>query len=240
VPDHPDEADPADTGDGETFADVPDQATCPSDPDFTDPLYCQPDTTDPAFAQITAEPGADRSDLQTPLIAGDPTLATDPAPPPVLGSSDDCSSLHPAIGGKTPSGISGRYGLSDANGYDSERTFDDPNAAKLGVMRVRLNVAWNLIPKAQAHPQPTNHFCMRYKNVYNWIAYVKSLGMEPLISFNYSETSNGHTHEPGASEYVPAVRAFINQFPYVHLFTAFNEPNLQGNAVSGSPLANDP
>ena len=193
------------------------------------------DTTDDSFELTDANPGdsvnvevksVDKAGNESPVYRG-------VAAPP-LGASDDCTTLYAPIGGHRPS-THGRYALSDENGYNGERTFgegtppapgDPVNAAKLGVQHVRLIVAWNLITQAKAQPQPDSSACIRYKRVYNWIAYVKSLGMDVLISFNYPDgTNGGRSTQPNATKYRKAVSSFVHEFPYVGYYTAFNEPN---------------
>jgi len=130
-------------------------------------------------------------------------------------------------------GTSGRYGLSDQNGFSGEDTFQDPKAQSLRVKRVRLIVQWDTITRAQAAMSATNYHCEDYHRIYDWISRQVSNGREPLISFERARVKAKIL--PSLASYQSAVRGFLDQFPAVRVYTAWNEPNYANQPTQHEP-----
>ncbi len=53
----------------------------------------------------------------------------------------------------------------------------------------------------------------------------KAAGQQVLISFEHTRDSAAYCYLPTRPQYRAAVRAFRDTFPYVSLYTSWNEPN---------------
>ena len=56
---------------------------------------------------------------------------------------------------------------------------------------------------------------------------LRKRGFAPLITFERTYGQNGSTYIPPRATYTDAVKAFVTQFPYVRLYTAWNEPGMK-------------
>gem|GEM_PF-6572108 len=123
-----------------------------------------------------------------------------------------------------------RYGLSDQNGFPGEDTFANADAAGLGITRVRLVIPFDLMTQA-GRVRAGNFHCDDFQNVYDWIVRQVQAQREVLISFERARNKFGADVAPTVAVYRDAVRAFLDKFPVVKLYTAWNEPNYTAQPV---------
>jgi hypothetical protein len=94
------------------------------------------------------------------------------------------------------------------------------------VRQARYNAPWNIAESGSTG----------YAPLVTWLNSVASLGLTPLVSFNYTASGG----PPSAAAYATAVHQFRTMWPQVTEFTAWNEPNHHpSNAPGGNP-ADDP
>lgn len=184
------------------------------DGESVDPDECIPDS-DPEASSYCGEDGGTNAVrraalLETPLREG---LSA-----PVLNSSFALSTSDPDA-----RLTASQYGLSDQNA----RTFGDSRFERLGIMRVRRNVPYDVVMCGPASEGGNGSDVGTFNEVDAWI---KAAGRkEIMISFEHRRgdecDKGGACKLPTPSEYLNAVRAFRRVWPQVTLFTAWNEPN---------------
>jgi len=140
-----------------------------------------------------------------------------------------CDLRGTVSGPKVPSSPR-RYGLSDQNGFPGEDTFANADAAGLGITRVRLVIPFDLMTQA-GRVRAGNFHCDDFQNVYDWIVRQVQAQREVLISFERARNKFGADVAPTVAVYRDAVRAFLDKFPVVKLYTAWNEPNYTAQPV---------
>lgn len=216
---------------GANTVDETPSATCDPDPDFAaGDQSCLPDESSTNVAAVRAEPQAD-SPLQSLLLVGDSIL--DPTPPATPRQVQPGCDLGDPITRKVSVAAGRRFGLSDQSSFAEIRDHGfpdifiaDPRPPTLNVQRVRLTVPWNLIAQRDSG-KPFN--CAEYHGAYTWIknAVEASPQREPVISFERASAPHPDlpSARPGPTAYRSAIQAFMQQFPAVRVFTAWNEPN---------------
>jgi hypothetical protein len=169
-------------------------------------------------------PSADCSATVYDPTPDDPTSgsATTESPDSSVGGLPDLGSNSVAAAGPSiylQPGHSG-WGVSDQTGS----TFSDSRFTALGVTKVRLIVAYDLVPQAQADPGAV-------QKVDGWIDAATQAGKRILVSFGHSWVAPGHI--PSVKEYSHAVRQFRARYPGVKEFTPWNEPDYPGDPLAG-------
>lgn len=235
----------ADTPDeeGQGTSDETPAAICDDDPDFPEPgdESCLPDETSDAVAAVRAE-GQAASTEKSPLLVGGGSAPADGAS--ARASATSACPLHEPITRNTSVAKGRRFGLSDQTGFGDLRdrggpdTFADVRARALDVQRVRIVVPFDLIPRALAQSSASNLPCKEYQGAYSWIkaAVEADPEREPLVSFQKRRSKGGETLLPDPkTKYRAAVKAFMDQFPAVRLYTAWNEPNYKQPTQGTNP-----
>jgi hypothetical protein len=150
------------------------------------------------------------------------------------------------------------WGLSDEN----PATFSDALFDQLGVKTVRLIVPWDVVYAGntartyQCNGSTASH-TLKYnvdpsqglgsldgqlnvtdwlKIADDWIRAAKAKGLDVLVSFEHSETKPLYCYAPTAAEYGAAVEMFLNAYPTVDRYTAWNEPNQHSQPTSPSQM----
>jgi hypothetical protein len=99
--------------------------------------------------------------------------------------------------------------------------FGDPKLQRLHVKTARDIVVWNVA-------------VMRDKTQLNavraWLAGAKADHISPMISF----AGNGN-YVPSVAVYTAAVKAFLHDFPWVKIFTPWNEPDWIYRSLANQP-----
>lgn len=218
--------------------------TCTStDPDFPgDSSSCIQNPVATYVAPAFTEPSVE-TPVDSPLMMGDPTAfdsrsVNSPDTPSTSGSP--C--LQTPLMMQPPPALHPRWGLADdsappevqvsgpGNGSTDSPTFMDGRAQALAVHRVRYLVPYDIVSRASSANNDDLMNCRPYLRLYRIIKYALAHQLEPLISFRHSDNSQGKTiaAAPTVSQYQVGVKAFLQQFPAVKAYTAFNEPNLRG------------
>jgi hypothetical protein len=68
-----------------------------------------------------------------------------------------------------------------------------------------------------------------------WLAAAAKGDIEPFVAFGHSRKTGRQHHLPSVAEYRRAVRAFLQRYPRVKLFAAWNEPNNQSQPTDKNP-----
>jgi len=129
-----------------------------------------------------------------------------------------------------------RYGFDDQSPMVSTtrrpNVYGDSAYQSLNIMRVRLVVPYDLVP---AGANSGDHASVnRLQHVRSWYHNTLVSGREPLVSFEHSKVNR--KHKPADSEYIQDTTQFLQMFPAVALYTAWNEPN----NPNSQPTASDP
>lgn len=218
---------------GEGPADTTAATTCDTGPAD---LSCLLDPTAPLVVAAQAEQQVEDV-VDSLLMAGDSLLDVVIPPSgatPRSAAASGCP-LGDPITRKVSVAVGRRFGMSDQSGYADWRdrggpdTFSDPRAASLRLQRARIVVSYDLVTRARAQHSPTAQGCTDYLGAYKWIknAIDASPQREPLVSFEHARRPQGNKVRPGPTAYRDAIEAFMQQFPAVRVFTAWNEPNLK-------------
>lgn len=112
-------------------------------------------------------------------------------------------------------------GISDQNPF----TFFDGTFGPLGIGYARLITPWNAILTQPA-------------KLDQWLAAVKRVGVEPLVSFNHSDSDKCPAkpcRAPGLGAYTSAFKAFHRKYPWVKVISPWNEANHQSQPTARKP-----
>jgi Tol biopolymer transport system component len=132
------------------------------------------------------------------------------------------------------------WGLSD----QTPETWDDPDEQALNVKNIRLNMPWNIAvrgPVDDGNPQHDRE-SQTWNKVQKWMQAAQRLHLNPIVSFDKVYQGQGRDGDverapTSVEEYLTATRAFRRAFPFVHEYTAWNEPNLEMALQSNPRLA---
>ena len=227
-PDSADKASLSDDGSGESYQ-ISEGSACEPDPDpGPEGQYCaSDDAAIPVATAANAEPAVGVPRL---LLTGPPGIAASATPSAQLGTSGS------------------GWGLAD-NYYDSSadptaqisRLYDDPRFKnhQLGVASLRRIIPWDLVTRGTADrlygctsPLTGGTYIVNaardtrlLANVDAWVARAANDGYEVVLSIERSHARDAGCYLPTEREYEDAVRQILQRYPYVKLFTAWNEPN---------------
>ncbi|MBA2505986.1 MAG: hypothetical protein H0V29_08590 [Thermoleophilaceae bacterium] len=112
-------------------------------------------------------------------------------------------------------------GISDQNPF----TFSDPTFGALGLGYARLITPWNSIRTRPAELD-------------RWLRTARAVGIEPLVSFNHSETDKCPARPckaPSLGAYTKAFKAFRKKYPWVKVISPWNEANHQSQPLAKKP-----
>ena len=114
-----------------------------------------------------------------------------------------------------------KIGIAD----QKANAFDDPRLRELGVRYVRLSVAWDAL-----------RFPDQVADLDAWMAGVRRLGADPLITFARSRDRRGRSARlPGPFEYLTQFKRFRKRYPDVRTFSAWTEANACGTGTCNRP-----
>jgi hypothetical protein len=103
--------------------------------------------------------------------------------------------------------------------------FDDTRLQDLGMRYARRSVAWDAL-----------RFPDQRDDLDTWIAGVRRIGAEPLITFARSRDRSGRAARvPGPTEYLQQFHRFRTRYPDVKTFSAWNEANACGTGTCNRP-----
>jgi hypothetical protein len=103
--------------------------------------------------------------------------------------------------------------------------FDDTRLQELGLRYARRSVAWDAL-----------RFPDQRDDLDAWMAGVRLLGADPLITFARSRDRPGRrARPPGPTEYLEMFNRFHRRYPDVRTFSAWNEANHCGAGTCNRP-----
>lgn len=108
-------------------------------------------------------------------------------------------------------------------GDQRSRMFADPRFQQLDITRVRIVVDWDVA--LVDGPERAR--------LDEWLATARTTGREPLIAF--TDSRGRPRYLPAVSEYEQAFVAFAERYPWVRLYTTWNEANLASQPTAKSP-----
>ena len=108
-------------------------------------------------------------------------------------------------------------------GDQKARMFADPRFQALGLGQVRLVVPWDAMLVGGAEVERLDE----------WLDAARAGGFEPLIAFNHSRARADYL--PSVAEYEGAFALFQARYPWVRLYTSWNEANHSSQPTAGSP-----
>ena len=108
-------------------------------------------------------------------------------------------------------------------GDQKPRMFADPRFQELGITRVRIVVDWDVA--VVAGPE--------LERLDQWLAAARASGREPLIAF--TDARGRPRYLPTPAEYARAFAQFRERYPWVRLYTTWNEANLASQPTAKFP-----
>jgi hypothetical protein len=94
--------------------------------------------------------------------------------------------------------------------------FSDPLFYALRVHDVRVGANWNAV----TDPNPND---LQYTT--DWLNAARAAHRTPLVSLGIFDTNCNCNYIPSVGQYTRAVKAFVQRFPWVKRFTAWDEPD---------------
>jgi hypothetical protein len=132
------------------------------------------------------------------------------------GGSARAAELRPVTGA-----LKVKIGIAD----QKAAAFDDTRLQGLGLRYARRSVAWDAL-----------RFPDQVRDLDNWMAGVRLMGAEALITFARSRDRPGRrARVPGPFEYLNQFNRFRRRYPDVKTFSAWNEANSCGTGTCNRP-----
>ena len=122
------------------------------------------------------------------------------------------------------------WGLSEPSGA----ALGDRRVRKLGVGYARVIVPYDLVPRALG-PGRTRLGRYTWREFYAWLRAVRRQRLEPMVTFQKQRPFGRRRHLPSLREYERATQRFMERFPAIRTYTAWNEPNDAGQPTLRSP-----
>ena len=131
-------------------------------------------------------------------------------------------------GSAAPQGTAGAarpvvIGIGDPN----PGTFSDPHFAKLGITTARDVVPWDVVTRPADEPDLAAFRA--------WLRAAQAAKVTPLISFGADFSNPAANYVPTVSQYERSVKAFLEAFPQLKTFTAWNEPDFVYRSLARHP-----
>ncbi len=164
-----------------------------------------------AAVLVTSREDGSRTPAPGSTTAKPPQVPGSPMPAP---RSDVADTRLAALGARGP-----LIGLAD----NRPETMSDPRFLATGIKRVRVTVPFDDIALGGE----------RLAIQDAWFAAARKQGIEPLVSFFRS--SRGQRILPTADEYRRHFRLFRQRYPWVRLFSTWNEANFTAQPTSRDP-----
>jgi hypothetical protein len=150
--------------------------------------------------------------------------------PPLVGTADTRGDIANSNATPAELGIADniKHYFNDAGEEAGENIFDSSTGLRsLNLTWARRTVSWNIAN----YPNSPEHRALE-----RWLDESHDAQLKPMISFDVCHedpneqgppagSCKGKSNLPTVAAYDAAVRAFHTQFPQVHKFTAWNEPN---------------
>jgi hypothetical protein len=221
----------------ETNAPVSDASACIPNSDLNTATYCEMSSSNAAVSMATAEPSVDSPTL-TPMIVAPRSSIPTGSSLPTAPTTNACN-MRARVEDDAPTVQGRRYNFADGDVLNTatengEDIFANPDIAGLitradgtrAPTRVRLIVPYDIVTYAQQF-QNGQGPCIDYQSVYDWVTRQLAADREPMISFERARTETGGVPEsaPGPAAYRTAITAFMDKFPTIRVYTAWNEPN---------------
>ena len=131
---------------------------------------------------------------------------------PLLGAALALCAVAPAA-----------HALDFGMGDQKPRMFTDPRFQALGIERVRIVVDWDVA--LVAGPE--------LERLDAWLGAARAHGKEPQIAFTDAHARPRHL--PSVGDYEQAFAALRARFPWVRLYTTWNEGNLNSQPTADAP-----
>lgn len=114
-------------------------------------------------------------------------------------------------------------GIGDSN----TAMFSNPQFVALGVTTARYVIPWDVVTrKADAGDLAAFRA---------WLSAAQADHVSPLISFGADYTNPAANYVPTVGQYQTAVKAFLNAFPQIKTYTAWNEPDFSYRSLARNP-----
>ena len=114
-------------------------------------------------------------------------------------------------------------GIADQN----PSMFSDPRFSELGITTAREVVPWDVVTRRADRP-----YLAAFRA---WLRAAQAAKVTPLISFGADFTNPAANYVPTVAQYRSAVKAFLKDFPQLHTFTAWNEPDFVYRTLAHNP-----
>jgi Glycosyl hydrolase catalytic core len=112
-------------------------------------------------------------------------------------------------------------------GDNSPAMFSDPRFTALGITTARYTLPWDIVTR-RADRGDLAAFR-------SWLRDAQTANVSPLVSFGADFTNPAANFVPNVSQYKTAVKAFLNDFPQIKLYTAWNEPDFSYRTLARKP-----
>jgi Glycosyl hydrolase catalytic core len=131
-------------------------------------------------------------------------------------------------GGAAPRGMTGAarpvvIGIGDPN----PGVFVDARLSKLGITTARDVVPWDVVTRQADGPDLAAFRA--------WLRAAQAANLAPLISFGADFSNPAANYVPTVSQYARAVKAFLDAFPQIKAYTAWNEPDFVYRSLARHP-----
>jgi hypothetical protein len=105
--------------------------------------------------------------------------------------------------------------------------FADPRFSRLGIRTAREVVPWDVVTRQADEPDLA---AFRV-----WLRAAQAAKVTPLISFGADFGNPAANYVPTVSQYDRAVKAFLDAFPQIRTYTAWNEPDFVYRSLARHP-----
>src|SRR5690242_2354738 len=105
--------------------------------------------------------------------------------------------------------------------------FADPHFSPLGIRTARDVVPWDVVTRPADAPDLAAFRA--------WLHAAQAAKVTPLISFGADFSNPAANYVPTVSQYEHAVKAFLDAFPQIKTYTAWNEPDFVYRSLARHP-----
>jgi hypothetical protein len=112
-------------------------------------------------------------------------------------------------------------------GDQSPVIFVDPRFSRLGISTAREVVPWDLVTRQADGPD--------LAAFRGWLRAAQAANVTPLISFGADFSNPAAKYVPTVSQYERMVKAFLDAFPRLKTYTAWNEPDFVYRSLARHP-----
>jgi hypothetical protein len=126
-----------------------------------------------------------------------------------------------ALAGPAPADAAPARHVKVGIGENAPELFSDSRFLSTGIRHVRLTVPFNVVRAGGIQLNAAD----------DWLRQARDLGLEPLVTFG--ESARRRRYLPTVRQYRMRVREFRHRYPWVHLFSTWNEANLAAIQPTG-------